>query len=147
MTRSRLLTSLWGLLFVLFGVVGLLFTFGALDDYKLILSYAVSITLALAGLVYLSLMLYQKNRWDYAIPGFSLLASGRSRVPAHGANDSPGAIGRALSRGHGFGFSDYFPGGSRRALVGFASGHNLAHHRRRGPTSHQSLSKSGDRVP
>ena len=76
MTKSRITTTLWGLLLILLGIAALAYNFGALDDYKLMTAYVVAALLAVMGAAFLLAMVFQRHQWFYVIPGFSFLALG-----------------------------------------------------------------------
>lgn len=76
MNKNRTTSALWGLFMVLVGVAALLYNFGVLDDYKLAVAYVVAALLGLGGLAFLVAIAFQRDRWSFAIPGFSLLALG-----------------------------------------------------------------------
>ncbi|NOZ48971.1 MAG: hypothetical protein GXP37_02845 [Chloroflexi bacterium] len=74
MKRNQTNTLLWGILMLLLGIAGLLYNFGVLDPYLTMTAYTVAILLALAGVGFLAAILLQRQRWAFAIPGFSLLS-------------------------------------------------------------------------
>ncbi len=76
MNQKNLNTTFWGLLLLAIGIVGLLYNFGALDQYKLMTTYIIAGLLAVAGLAFLIIIVFQQERWLYAIPGTSFLALG-----------------------------------------------------------------------
>jgi len=76
MNQKSLNTTFWGLLLLAIGIVGLLYNFGALDQYKLMTTYIIAGLLAVAGLAFLIIIVFQQERWLYAIPGTSFLALG-----------------------------------------------------------------------
>lgn len=76
MNRKSLNTLFWGVLLLAIGIIGLLYNFGVLDDYKLMTTYIVAGLLALAGIGFLVIVVFQQERWLYAIPGTSFLALG-----------------------------------------------------------------------
>ena len=76
MNRKSLNTLFWGVLLLALGIIGLLYNFGALDDYMLMTTYIIAGLLALAGVAFLVIVVFQQERWLYAIPGTSFLALG-----------------------------------------------------------------------
>jgi hypothetical protein len=76
MNQKSLNTIFWGLLLLAIGVIGLLYNFGALDQYKLMTAYIIAGLLAAAGVGFLVIIVFQQERWLYAIPGASFLALG-----------------------------------------------------------------------
>lgn len=76
MNRTRLQSALWGLFILLIGVVALLYNFGVLDNYRQIMTYIVAGALAAVGVGFLGMLAFQRERWAFAIPGFTLLALG-----------------------------------------------------------------------
>ena len=76
MNQKSLNTLFWGVLLLAIGIIGLLYNFGVLDDYKLITMYIIAGLLALAGVGFLVLVVFQQDRWLYVIPGTSFLALG-----------------------------------------------------------------------
>ena len=76
MNQKSLNTLFWGVLLLTIGIVGLLYNFGVLDDYKLMTTYIIAGLLALAGVGFLVIVVFQQERWLYAIPGTSFLALG-----------------------------------------------------------------------
>lgn len=73
MTR-RTLIALLGLAAVLLGVIGLVYNFGLLTDYLDLAAYVTAGLLAAIGLAFLLLLVFQQDRWLYAIPATSFLA-------------------------------------------------------------------------
>ena len=76
MNQKSLNTLFWGLLLLAIGIVGLLYNFGALDQYKLMTAYVIAGLLAVAGVAFLIIIVFQQEQWLYAIPGTSFLALG-----------------------------------------------------------------------
>ncbi len=76
MTKSRVTTALWGLFIIILGAAALAYNFGALEDYKLIVTYAAAALLAVMGVAFLLAMVFQRDQWFYVIPGFSFLSLG-----------------------------------------------------------------------
>ena len=76
MNRNTLNTLFWGILLVAAGAVGLLYNFGALDDYKLLTAYIMAGLLAVAGVGFLVLLAFRRDQTLFVIPGFSFLTLG-----------------------------------------------------------------------
>ncbi len=74
MKRKQVNTSLWGIIVLLLGILGLLYNFGVLDPYLITAAYALAALLGLAGIAYLVLIVVQATRWELTIPGFGLLS-------------------------------------------------------------------------
>ncbi|MCO6453612.1 MAG: hypothetical protein J5I90_22710 [Caldilineales bacterium] len=72
----RTITALVALAIILLGAIGLLYNFGLLADYLDLAAYIAAGLLAATGLAFLVLLVFQQDRWLYAVPATSFLALG-----------------------------------------------------------------------